>query len=101
MASHLQAGDIELDPVSCRVTKSGNEIHLRPKVYAILEFLMRHPNQLFTAEALMARVWLDDSMATPDTVRTHMKLLRKSLQLQEGQLIKTVRHKGYMLVNNQ
>jgi two-component system phosphate regulon response regulator PhoB len=99
-ANVMKARDIELDPVSCRVTKGGEEVHLRPKVYAILEFLMRHPNQLFTADALLARVWLDDSLATPDTIRTHMKLLRKSLQLKEGDLIRTVRHKGYMLVND-
>lgn len=99
VANVLQASGIELDPVSCRVSKNSVEVHLRPKVYAILEFLMRHPNQLFTAEALLARVWLDDSLATPDTIRTHMKLLRRSLNLKPDELIRTVRHKGYMLVD--
>lgn len=99
VANVVHTAGIELDPVSCRVTKGGVEVHLRPKVYAILEFLMRHPNQLFTAEALLTRIWLDDSLATVDTIRTHMKLLRRSLELKEGELIRTVRHKGYMLVD--
>ena len=94
----LSAGKVEIDPASCRVTMGGEEIHLRPKVYDLLEFLMRHANQLFTAEALMERVWLDDSTASPDTVRTHIKLLRKALgEKGAPQLVKTVRGKGYML----
>ena len=93
----LTVGDIALDPVTCLVTKSGAEIHLRPKVYSLLEFFMRHPNQLFTAEALLERVWLDDSTASPDTVRTHLKLLRRSLSSNNDELIRTIRNRGYML----
>lgn len=100
-ATILKAGEITLDPVTCTVTKSGTNIHLRPKVYSMLEFFMRHPNQLFTAEALLERVWLDDSTASPDTVRTHLKLLRRSLELKGDELIRTVRNRGYMLVKEQ
>jgi DNA-binding response OmpR family regulator len=92
----LHAGELELDPVSCKVTRGGSEIHLRPKVYSILEFFMRHPNQVFSAEALLQRIWLDDSEASLDSVRTHMKLLRKAVD-PDGVLIKTLRNRGYML----
>lgn len=92
----LQAGELELDPVSCKVTRAGAEIHLRPKVYSILEFFMRHPNQVFSAEALLQRIWLDDSDASLDSVRTHMKLLRRAVD-PDGVLIKTLRNRGYML----
>lgn len=94
----LQAGDITLDPVSCQVEKGGERIHLRPKVYDLLEFFMRHPNQVFSANALLERVWMDDSTASPDTVKTHIKLLRKSLCRDgEDELIETIRGKGYRL----
>jgi DNA-binding response OmpR family regulator len=98
----LRAGDVELDPASCTVTKFGKELHLRPKVYSLLEFLMRHQGQVFTAEALLERVWLDDSTASVDTVRTHIKLLRRSMGPLGGEdsdqsMIRNIRNRGYML----
>jgi len=99
--SILQVADITLDPASCVVTKAGAELKLRPKVYSLLEFLMRHPDQVYSAEAILERVWLDDAMVSTETVRAHFKLLRKSLQLKEGTLIKTVRNRGYMLSSSQ
>jgi len=96
--SLLETGNLRVDPASCRVEKSGAEIHLRPKVYDLLVFLMRHPDQVFSADALLDRVWLDDSSASPDTVRTHIKLMRKSIHDGDSSdLIETVRGKGYIL----
>ncbi|MBS2006358.1 MAG: response regulator transcription factor [Cyanobacteria bacterium SZAS TMP-1] len=96
----LTVDDITLDPATCVVTRAGKEIKLRPKVYSLLEFLMRHPNQVFSAEAILERVWLDDAMVSTDTVRAHFKLLRKSLGLTEDTIIRTVRNRGYMLVTD-
>lgn len=94
----LEFGHIKLDPASCKVFKSGEDVHVRPKVFDLLEFFMRHPDQVFTANALLERVWMDDSTASPDTVRTHIKLLRRSIESKgEENLIETVRGKGYML----
>ena len=97
-ATVMEFGHVKLDPASCQVFKNGELIHVRPKVYDLLEFFMRHPDQVFSAEALLQRVWIDDSAASHDTIRTHIKLLRKSLK-QSGcpDLIETVRGKGYML----
>jgi len=94
----MQYGHIKIDPASCKVYKSDQEIHVRPKVYDLLEFFMRHPGQVFTAEALLARVWMDEASASPDTIRTHIKLLRKSIkEPDKPDLIETIRGKGYML----
>ncbi|HNG20583.1 MAG TPA: helix-turn-helix domain-containing protein, partial [Candidatus Obscuribacter sp.] len=79
----------------------GEVLKLRPKVYSLLEFLMRHPNQVFSADAILERVWLDDAMVSTDTVRAHFKLLRKSLNLKEEGLVRTVRNRGYMLVSDE
>jgi DNA-binding response OmpR family regulator len=100
-SSVLEVADICLDPASCTVTKGGKEVKLRPKVYSLLEFLMRHPNQVYSADAILERVWLDDAMVSTDTVRAHFKLLRKSLGLKEGGLVRTVRNRGYMLVSDE
>ncbi len=94
----LAAGDIELDPSKYRVTKNGNPLQLLPKEFAVLEFLLRHPNQVFTADALLDRVWKSDSEATAEALRTTMKRLRKKIENADGpQLIRTVHGVGYVL----
>lgn len=94
----LKAGRISLDPSTRRLFRDGLEISARPMVINLLEFLLRHQDQFFSAEALLNRVWHDDSMASLDTVRAHIKLLRKSIDLPgETSLIKTERNKGYRL----
>lgn len=95
----LSAGDIQLDPTTGSVTRAGTELHLRPMVLKLLEFFLRHPGQYFTSEALLERVWHDDSLASLDTVRAHIKLLRQSIDLAgNDSLIETARHRGYRLV---
>ncbi|MCC7529203.1 MAG: response regulator transcription factor [Candidatus Melainabacteria bacterium] len=96
----LRAGDLELDPVSCSVSKGGKVLKLRPKVYSMLEFFMRHPNQVFSAEAILERVWMDDASASPDTVRTHIKLLRRAIDApgkEAESFIENVRNRGYLM----
>jgi DNA-binding response OmpR family regulator len=89
-----------LDTTTFRVTRAGKEVELALKEIAILELLMRHPNQRFTAEALLQRVWRSDASASVETVRTHMKTLRKKLNdNNENPLIRTTRHLGYRIVD--
>jgi DNA-binding response OmpR family regulator len=96
----LKVKDVELDTTTFRVTRSGKEVELCLKEIAILELLMRHPNQRFTAEALLQRVWRSDASASVETVRTHMKTLRKKLNdNNEEPLIRTTRHLGYRIVD--
>lgn len=96
----LKVNDVELDTTTFRVTRAGKEVELALKEIAILELLMRHPNQRFTAEALLQRVWRSDASASVETVRTHMKTLRKKLNdNNENPLIRTTRHLGYRIVD--
>ncbi|HEY9776466.1 MAG TPA: response regulator transcription factor [Planktothrix sp.] len=96
--SVLQVGALVLEPNSFKVTRGGDEIALLPKEFALLEFLMRHPNQVFSAEALLDRVWASDSEASPETIRTYIKRLRKKIDL-DGQpsILSTVHGVGYKL----
>lgn len=96
--SKLKLGDISLDILARKVNLSGNPVHLVPREFSLLEFLMRHPNQVFSAEALLDRVWASDTLASPDTIRTYIKILRKKLG-GEGQdsLIRTVHGVGYKI----
>jgi len=60
----------------------------------LLEFLMRHPNQVFSQDALLDRVWSSQSDATSNALTTCIKRLRKKLP---ADLIKTVYGVGYKL----
>lgn len=96
----LKAADIELDPGQIKVFKAGNEIHLLPKEFALLELFLRYPTQVFSAEALLDRVWNTDSSASLDTVRTYIKTLRKKIDANpKDSLIRTVHGVGYSLSN--
>jgi len=97
----LQASDIVMDTVKFYVSKGGQELHLRPKEYSLLEFFLRHPNQAFSSDALLQRVWLDEAAATPDNLKTHIKLLRQKVDAGRSQsLIETVRGRGYVLTTS-
>lgn len=98
MGKTLKAADIELDPGQIKVFKSSQEIHLLPKEFALLELFLRYPTQVFSAEALLDRVWNTDSSASLDTVRTYIKTLRKKIDSNpKDSLIRTVHGVGYSL----
>ena len=95
----LQVRDIELDTEAARVFKGGQELDLTAKEFSLLELLMRYPNQSFTLETILNRVWQSDSAASVDTVRTHMKTLRRKLgDTDESGIIRTKRGAGYRIV---
>lgn len=96
----LTVRDIELDTETSRVFRAGSEIDLTSKEFSLLELLMRYPNQSFTLETILNRVWQSDSAASVDTVRTHMKTLRRKLgDSEENGLIRTKRGAGYRIVD--
>jgi two-component system, OmpR family, response regulator len=94
----LSAGDLLLDPSKYVVTKGGAEVKLFRKEFALLEFLMRHPNKVFSPESLLNHVWASEAGVGPETVRTSVKRLRQQID-DEGRnsLIENVRGVGYRL----
>jgi DNA-binding response OmpR family regulator len=92
----LKVGGLTLDPAKYRVTMGDAPVTLVPKEFALLEFLMRHPGQVFSQEALLNRVWPSESDATEEALRTTMKRLRKKVD-PESQLIKNIHGVGYVL----
>lgn len=97
----LKIKDLELDTANSIVTRGGSQIDLTAKEFGMLELLMRYPNKSFTLEAILDRVWDSDSNASIDSVRTHMKTLRKKLgDSEENGIIRTKRGQGYRIVDN-
>lgn len=94
----LTVADIVLDRQSKQVTKSGKDVKLMPKDFAILELLMTYPNKVFSAEALIERIWSSSADASPDVVRKHINRIRTQIDSDEGtSLIRTVHGVGYSL----
>jgi DNA-binding response OmpR family regulator len=94
----LKARDIELNPDKSRVTKGGEQIHLNVQEFSLLEFLLSHPEEVFSAEALLEHVWSSKSDATPAAVRMAIVRLRKKLQDNDADpLIRTLHRVGYRL----
>jgi DNA-binding response OmpR family regulator len=97
----LSAKDLVLDPTKHKVTKNGEEIHLLPREFQMLEFFMRHPEEVFSSDALLQRIWHSESEATPDAVRTCLKRLRKKIDGSDNEedksIIQTVPRIGYKL----
>lgn len=97
----LHLRDISLDPSARRVSKAGLDVKLEPKEFALLEFLMRNRNVVFSADALLDRVWESDTSISPDSIRTYIKALRKKLDSSgQSSLITTVHGLGYRLEEN-
>lgn len=96
----LTVGKFVLDPVKHRVTKSGAEIQLLPRDFALLEFFMRNADVVFSTDALIQRVWEDDTEATSDALRTAIKRLRKKLDDGEDEtksVIENIPRVGYRM----
>jgi DNA-binding response OmpR family regulator len=94
----LHVKDITIETNECLVKKGSQEVHLLPKEYRLLEFLVRHPHHVFSAEELLSSVWESDTPALLDTVRGHIKRLRKKLDTpNEPSIISTIYGLGYKI----
>lgn len=97
----LKIQDITLETKTFRVTKGNRAVVLLPTEFALLEFLLRHPDQVFSAETLLRRVWSTDSEASMDAVTTCIKRLRRKLD--DGKapsIIRTIHGVGYKVESN-
>ena len=95
----VQVGTLLVDPDAHAAAVNGQELKLTATEFAVLEFLSRHPNQVFSADALIGRVWPTTSEISPDTVRVYIKRLREKLTAAgQPELIQNVHGVGYKLV---
>ncbi len=94
----IEAGGIRLDRKSLKVTKGDQLLRLLPKEFILLEVLLKHSGTVLSTEELVDHVWGSNSDITPDTVRSHVKSLRKKID-SEGSpsLIKTIHGMGYKI----
>jgi two-component system, OmpR family, response regulator len=94
----LTVGDLVMDLLKRRVTRRGEPIELQPREFRLLEYLMRHADQVVTRTMLLEQVW--DFHFDPKTsvVETHISRLRAKVDKPfDADLIHTVRGAGYAI----
>jgi DNA-binding response OmpR family regulator len=97
-ADRLVVGDLVFDRARREVTRAGCRIVLAPKEYALLEYLMRHPNQVLSRTTLLDRVWDYGFDPLANVVDSAVRRLRQAVvQGHDRPLIHTVRGVGYLL----
>ena len=79
-SGELSVGSLSLDPGSRNARKNGTAVSLTGKEYDLIEFLMKHPNQVFSRDALRNTLWGDDSPSDSRTVDVHIRRLREKLE---------------------
>ncbi|MEB3282583.1 MAG: response regulator [Lyngbya sp.] len=95
----LEWGGLRLDPKNCQVTYCNEPLKLTAKEYELLELFLRHPERIFSQNALLDHLWSFDDPPSESAVRTQIKGLRQKLK-QSGvgsDLIETVYGLGYRL----
>lgn len=97
-ADRLQVGDLVLDRTTREVTRAGRTIGLTPKEFALLEFLMRHPNQVLSRDSIIEHVWGYESDALGTNVDIYIHFLRRKIDRGfQRQMIRSVRGLGYKI----
>ena len=92
----VTAGVLELDTAGHRVLSSGREVRLGPTEYRLLQFLMTHPDRVYSRTQLLDRVWGANVYVEERTVDVHVRRLRKALSDENADnYIQTVRGAGY------
>ncbi len=98
----LRAGDLELDAIRHHVTRGRRDLTLTNREYALLEFLLRHANEVVTRTMLAEHVWEHDFDPLSNVIDVHIARLRQKI---DGgfphKLVRTIRGRGYMIQADQ
>ena len=94
----VSVGGIELNATLRTASKDGKPLSLTLKEFSILEYLMRHPNEVVNREDLLSHLWDYNYDSFSNVVDVHVKNLRKKLDTRnKPSVLETVRGVGYRL----
>lgn len=77
----LQVGDLVLDEKKRTISYGAHSIQLTATEHGLIGYLLRHREDSFSSAQLLAAVWQSDSEVSEDSVRVHIRILRKKLEL--------------------
>lgn len=96
----MVVGDLVLDTLTHSARRAECPIELSAKEYALLEFLMRHPNQVLSRTVIAEHLWSYDYIPDSNVVDVYIRYLRKKIDDDyDEKYINTVRGTGYQLVD--
>jgi two-component system, OmpR family, response regulator RegX3 len=95
----VELGPVRVDLAGHRLVRDGRDVPVKPKVFELLSFLLRHPGQVMTRDQLLEHVWGYDYPGETRTVDVHVHWLRSAIEPDPGapSVIQTVRGVGYVL----
>ena len=93
----LVVDDLAMDLLTHKVTRAGKTIALQPREFKLLEYLMRHANQVVTRTMLLENVWDYNFDPQTNVVDVHVSKLRQKIDTGGRPLLRTVRNAGYRL----
>lgn len=96
--TRLSVGELSLDLLAREVSRAGRRLDLRPREYALLEYLMRNPGRVVTKTAILSHVWNYRFHPGTNVVDVLVSRLREKLDRGfETKMLQTVRGAGYVL----
>jgi DNA-binding response OmpR family regulator len=96
----LRAGDLSLDPARRRVVRGETPVELTPREFALLEYLIRHHDEVVSKSEILEHVW-DTFDTDPNVVEVYVGYLRRKIDVPFSKnALQTVRGAGYRLVGD-
>ena len=97
ISTELKVQDLTLNNVTRKVVCNNKEIKLTVKEFAMLEYLMRHPNQVINRSQILDHLWGYDFDSFSNVVDVHIKNLRKKINNNRRKILETIRGIGYRI----
>jgi two-component system OmpR family response regulator len=98
----LEVDNLRLDLLSRKVQRGTRPIVLQPREFKLLEYLMRHADQVVTRTMLLENVWEYHFDPQTNVVDVHVSKLRQKIDVApERPLLRTVRNAGYMITSHE
>lgn len=92
----LRVADLELDPIKHKVIRGGKNINLTPKEFAVLEFLLRHTDEVITRTMVTEHVWDYNFGGMSNVVDVFVAAIRRKVDRDtQTKLIHTIHGVGY------
>lgn len=101
LPSILEFGQLQLNTTSYQVIYAEKLLNLTPKEYMLLEVFLKSPTRVFTRSELLDKIWECNDISGEETVKTHLKNLRRKLKAAgcESEVIENIHGIGYRLGN--
>ncbi len=97
-ATTLTVADLTMDLLSRRVTRDGQSIDLRPREFALLEYLMRNAGKVVSKTMILSHVWEYNFDPQTNIVDVLVSRLRDKIDKPfDSKLLQTVRGVGYVI----